>query len=251
MYDNELTDLSSPREPNDLVSVFRHRMTTILPWNGERAQNEARDYKEVGITSVRRLVPALAMAVWIAGTPPLDEQGQTPYQLWVAQKQHDRMAEWVHDDLKDECKLLFPGYGLECTPFYIPCYMVEDDTGDYHLMIESERWSTVLTSELRSDSRSVWMDLASRYSISTIFGQFAEEWGEGKPTIYVPRTRLIMGSDILGRIRERNFLLSIAAKYRMTNFQYLRFRILVTQLFSAGVATNYHTLAEQIVASDA
>lgn len=127
------------------------------------------------------------------------------------------------------------------------CTIIQDKEDKRYLLLDP-RGIIKVNSELRrslSKIESYWTQLAVDYRIEAIIGEYKRENAMDNPDHIK-----IIDSDLIGRLREAQYLLSIAQRYKMTISQYLRLRILSERFMIVKEAIIYERLAKDIVNLD-
>jgi hypothetical protein len=92
----------------------------------------------------------------------------------------------------------------------------------------------------KDGSQEFWLGLAKDYGLTAVLGDWQmRNFRTNEPIRFAD-------SELLGKLREEDYLFSFAKEHQMTNSQFLRFRTLAMSANNAGISTNYETLAQKV-----
>ena len=95
----------------------------------------------------------------------------------------------------------------------------------------------------RENQIAMLTDLGERYGLEKIIGRFGHIGDEEK-------IENLLDFDLVGRLREDNYLAGFAKKYKMTNNQFMRFRSLVKSMQAAKQSTDVDKIAKDVATED-
>lgn len=151
------------------------------------------------------------------------------YNIWVKDaKNCDKR--FPHSDVESEFEEFQKSKKVDIAHFTGSAYILEDDLKKKYLLFSAVA-AKGRKDQLNHDTflKNMLEDLVERYGISKIFGQFSfggvETLGDFTKNDYSSKIVDLQNNDIFGAIRENTYLYSFAEKYKMTNSQYMRFRI--------------------------
>lgn len=139
---------------------------------------------------------------------------------------------YIHDDVREELKKFLEASNLdpEISSYATSAYIIEDDEDKLYLFFngavaEYRKNDVKYGYEFGYKNIKKYEELMQRYGIEKMIGQFDETKTEGDTTTFGWKMENILDKDIIGRIRENEYLVKFSKKYKMTNTQFMRFRV--------------------------
>lgn len=241
------------REQRHFKELFLKRLQDIEPFSKEDGENEAYSLRPLGISTIRLQAPVVIFA--LAKSPEYLDDG--PYQLWI-------------EDIKRVSDKSYPHYELEAQlesylddnkilksnprPSRGSAYVIESDQGQLYLTVSSIIASS-LSCRLQCEVEQYvegqkqfakFVPLIGEYGLTNIIGTFSLDIKDGNLTLFTSYQKFLLEADLIGKIRENNYIYSFAEKYQMTYFQFLRFRSLVLACKESSTAIVYDKSAQEI-----
>lgn len=201
----------------DFSQIFMDKLKTIKPREFLSYFFMTRNLEKVGITKVQRVAPAV---IFFTGS-------SINIELWI-EDFDDCDREYIHKDATKKLNLFLKDNNLGSAQKATVAFVIQDEQGGLHLAVDSLQGQN-LQLELDEEDVKKYPELMRRYGIRQIIGKFEEDgtpgmsrWGPNPVKLLEAEPQL----DLIGDKREEIRLLGIAQKYKMTNTQYMRFRIL-------------------------
>ncbi|HEY4493831.1 MAG TPA: hypothetical protein VJB95_00120 [Candidatus Paceibacterota bacterium] len=212
----------------DFKKIFLEKLETIEPVPDEYREDQASGFESLGIKRLKREVPALVFLL------PTENTGE--FRLWITDPKNVRSKFMPHEDVEQElANFLEISTSSSKFPRYpTGGFLLQDESGLLCLILDKIRSERVdrIMDETRwwENERIPFLDMLQSYGISRVAGTFSKETRietpEGGATEYSTDNRILIDKDIIGERREDLALLEVAKKYKMTNTQFMRFRIL-------------------------
>ncbi len=173
---------------------------------------------------VVKLAPALIFS------PKEFEWPKKEYQLWL-EDFNDTGVMYPHAKAEDRLKQFLASKKVELPKetrmILLSSYVIQDDQGSVYLIVDNLLGRVIRTDVSDEESQTKWSDLVSRYALKQVITKIPE----GKSVIdlyssrYGSKPETLISLDLVGQIRENMYLLSFGEKYKMTNSQFMRFRL--------------------------
>jgi len=201
----------------DFKQIFQEKLESITPLSDEDSEWEAVDFRNLGIKIIKRKAPAI-----IFSFPKNKEQ------LWATDPKNIK-SNYPHDKVRAELEnfLKTNHYKPGIISYATSAYIMQDDKNKLYLFFDGPTAERKKEEADRGyyDGVKKYDDLIQRYGIEKMIGQFPEITTEGDTTTYGYKMVPILDRDIIGKIRENDYLRSFAKKYGMSISQFMRFRI--------------------------
>jgi hypothetical protein len=206
----------------DFRQVFRAKLESIAPLSEQESKWESPDFQSLGIKKIKRKIPAVIFRKYFEGN----------MQLWITDHRNTTELNYIHDDVRVELRKFLEANNLnpEISLNASSAYIIQDDKDKLYLFFdgvvaEGRKDDVDFGYDCGIESLKKYEKLMKRYGIEKMMGQFNKIKIEGNTTSYGWKMENILDKDIIGRIRENEYLVSFAKKYKMTNSQFMRFRI--------------------------
>ncbi|HUD45157.1 MAG TPA: hypothetical protein VMR41_06440 [Patescibacteria group bacterium] len=223
-------DLGNP----NFVQVFSERMAEI-PHFPEEFQRSAALVRVIPDTE--RVVRRVPTIVFISDTSNWLSLDDLDYHLWVEDPKSLDSAHYPHDQMEDRLRAYGSKWKLYCSSL-ASADLFENEKGERRLILDTKTGFQNQENIDRSEKiRQQWGLLARRYKLAGIYGDYYDYRTGEKTTI--------VGSDIVGQIREDEFLRGYAQRYGMTNFEWMRFRTRAFTAKEGQVSVKYDQLAQE------
>jgi hypothetical protein len=203
--------------------LFDAKLESIAPLSEQDSEWESEGFQDLGIKKIKRKVPAVIIRF---------SGDKKPLQLWATDPKNTTSVNYIHDDVREELKKFLETSNLnpEISSNASSAYVIQDDEDKLYLFFdgvvaEGRKSDVEFGYEFGSSHIKKYEELMKRYGIEKMMGQFHETKTEGDTTSYGWKMENILDKDIIGRIRENEYLVTFAQKYQMTNNQFMRFRL--------------------------
>lgn len=156
--------------------------------------------------------------------------------LWIEDPSTCHSSRYPHEYLRYRLKNFVETNGREvaCDS---PVYVLQDISDWLYLWLDAVPTRTFKTDLKDEFSRSSWIHLFDRYGLKMIIGNFSYQPLSTSLEITRHRSGVVLSDeqvkDLIGKERTNNFIYSFAQRYQMSNYQYLRFRLLALGLEEA------------------
>lgn len=214
------------KAPINFKRIFDDKLESIKPLSTSDSEWEAHGLDEVGINSVKRKAPCIIFY----SKRDID----LGYNIWL-EDSRDCDRRYPHDDVIDSFKKFQKENKITIDYGNFSGFIIEDKEGKKYLLFLDNVAEYKKEDVIDQESRRYLIDLSRDYGIEKIIGSFKYEIKETSenPTSgafsYTVSTGFkfenILDENILANIRENSYLKSFAEKYKMTNTQFMRFRI--------------------------
>lgn len=229
---------------------FTHKINAFVPLSPQDGKDEAWRLNGIGITQAKFRAPT---CIFIYNP---DQHPEFPrYELWVKDPKTLIERYQPHWEVREELDEFARQNNFTTDNIPLSGYVLQDDKDKLHLTVDPYT-AKDLGSRFTSDDwlRKSWTRLVEAYGISTIFGNIPftntfEKDGMIHSTNDVIVTKVV-DQDLIGQIREDNFLGEIAIRNQMTNSQYLRLQLLTSGARDAKIPVVYENIAKEIIADD-
>jgi hypothetical protein len=233
--------MSREQSPVDFVNIFNQRMQAVVPYPPQTAREIALLSSEVELDLIRKKLPAV---VFVATQENRIWHTSAIKGIWVEPADSLKSRHRPHGEVVERMKKVFEINNL--TGGKVSSALVfEDGKGDRHLVLDFEG-SLEVDDEREHNKKAfedLWVGLAREYRLSSIAGP--------KPIYIDEEDRFkFVTSDLIGKLREEEYILSFATERQMTNFQWLRFRALALGAKKSGISVVYSELANDIILQD-
>ena len=197
--------------------IFDEKLQSIAPLSEQESEWESEGFQDLGIKKIKRKVPAVIFR----------KSFKSKLQLWTTNPKNIK-SRYPHDDIREELEKFLEANRLnpEIGSNASSAYIIQDNENKLYLFFDG------ITAEGRKreteygyDSVKKYEDLMQQYGIEKMMGQFSETKKKGNTTSDGWKMENILDKDIIGRIRENEYLVKFAEKYQMTNNQFMRFRL--------------------------
>ncbi len=204
----------------DFKSIFLEKLGAIDPIPEEDREDHASGYEAIGIKKLKREVPAILFFT--------EKNNEAQFaDLWITDPEIITDDFQPHDEVrKDLARFLKVSEGSEGFPkLRISATLLQDNEGRLYLLVDDQRAARV-TADLKDKVIApLLFDFLQKYDIKKVAGLFRETFQEDDGEFDRTISRVLVNQDFLGEKREDLQLLNIALKYKMTNTQFMRFRI--------------------------
>ena len=207
----------------DFRKIFAEKIESITPLSEQDSEWESADFQDLGIKKIKRKIPAVI--VRFSGN-------NKKLQLWITDPKDTTTANYIHDDVREELGKFLEANKLnpEISKNATSAYVIQDEEGRLYLFFngitaEGKKFDVEMGYNYGLDYLKKHEELMQRYGIEKMIGQFDETITKGDTTSYGWKMENILDKDIIGRIRENEYLVKYAQKYKMTNIQFMRFRL--------------------------
>lgn len=224
----------------DFKKMFFDKLATIEPYDERTGKLTAKHFllNDIGIAQVKRLVPSLVFSIQSDLPTSLDMYLEDPGNIAGEDYPHWAMENKLTDMLRKN------GYALKHDRLLLKtsCFIVQD-VGDRLFLLLDPIPTGEIKNRIESNlTKQVWFMLVEKYNLDKIVGSTGPAWMgiDGDKEI-------ILEKDIIGKIREDDYMQSFADKYGMTNFQFTRFRIRILSAIDAGIPVDYDTIARESI----
>lgn len=203
----------------DFRQIFNTKLESIAPLSEQDSEWESADFQDLGIKKVKRKIAAVIFGFSV-----------NKLQLWITDPKNTE-SNYIHDDVKVELgKFLETNNSKMKIGLTGSAYIIQNGEGKLYLFFdgvvaEGRKNDVDFGYDYGIESLKKYEELMQRYGIEKMIGQFSEVTTKGDTTTYGYKMMNILNKDIIGRIRENEYLVGFAKKYGMTNNQFMRFRI--------------------------
>ena len=202
----------------DFSAIFNEKLESITPLSEQESKRESGKFQSIGIKKIIRKCPAIIFVNFFG-----DKK-----QLWITDSlktDNDHPHTKVKKELKDflEINKLNQENKLRVLS---SAYVVQDDENKLYLFFDGFPTETIERdiNEYGFNYIKKYEELMQSYGIKKMIGLLPETTNKGD---YANGRNVenILDKDIIGKMREDESLVSYAKKYKMTNNQFMRFRI--------------------------
>lgn len=208
----------------DFKKIFNDKLANIAPLSEQEDKGFEKIFKNFEIGKIKKKCPA----VIFEGFP------ENKMQLWIADPKNIVNNNYSHYETRKELKNFLETNKLDPTTTQLAdlAYIIQDEKEKLFLFFDGQFAEAIKKSIERGKrydyffSIKKYEDLMRRYGIEKMIGQFTELTTTSNGAIINSyKTENILNEDVLGEIRENEYLFSYAKKYNMTKNQFINFRI--------------------------
>lgn len=235
-----ITELNKEQESNrniDFKQIFLQRLSKIEPFSEEEGKDEAYFFAQAGIEQVKKRAVALVFPSKNEGIDYFDR----PLDLWIEDYKDIGDKDYPHYQAVEKLErfLLDNEYNEYIGGLNMRSAYVIQDVKNRIFLLFDEGPAEIPKGDLEFEYGERWVKLIEKYNLENILGDYSDDF------MVTP-----IGGDIVGKIREDNFLRNFAEKYQMTNFQFMRFRTFILSAKKSNTSINYDSVAKEIIAED-
>lgn len=230
----------------DFVEIFRGKLAGIEVISEHLRGYFQEDLEKLGIKDKKRMCAGVVFEIGViddyitryAGTQFNPDKESKRLELWIEDIESAKMFEkFRHHDVESELEYFLEEHSMPITKIRpTPFYLIQDSDDKIYIILEKIGRSIDEQTEKETVVRSLWLDLQKKYGIEKIFRE--PEKGV-KEDAYAD-------VDLVGKLREYNYLLAIIKKYDLNDLQSLKLRTLIQRNHDLKRSINYDTLANQI-----
>jgi len=243
----------------DYLKVFTERLSAAQPFSDEDAEYFSGGLRDIGVTKLKKDMPTLIITK--------RDGFEQDFDLFVKDRKEIDNKSFPHSEVEADLAN-FLGISRDdpkFPKFPISAYILEDEKGVRYLSVDKIPTTGIGFLLNDEDSRVRFLSLLKRYGISKVIGLFEKKLSdpEDSNVSYITHQNEVMAEidfDFVGQKREDLMFINIALKYKMTNSQFMRFRILAKSdidSFKKGEfqgtgrkLRNLDDLAKEVVADD-
>jgi len=240
MYQEEgrIIDRGEQPKPN-FVGLFNQRLAAIppLPSHDQYEIPLLRDY---ALPDTKRVVKALPAIVFITGKTNPIYHAEADFDIWIEDPSELDRSYYPHGQLTESMKSYVRQHSRLHPARVSSAELFERENNERILVLDIKdgRQSKENMDEFE-DEKLQWAAMARRYHITNIYGDFPQygtKYGE------VAR---VLTADVVGKIREDEFLRGYAQRNTMTNTEWMRFRTRALTAKASGVSVTYDNLVKE------
>lgn len=202
--------------------IFAEKIESIEPLSEQDSEWESAGFQDLGIKKIKRKIPAVIFRGFSGNK----------LQLWATDPKNTTQVNYIHDDVREELEKFLEASNLdpEISSNATSAYIIQDDEDKLYLFFdgvvaEYRKEDVSFGYDYGVESLKKYEELMKRYGIEKMMGQFNETKTEGDTKTLGWKMENILDKDIIGRIRENEYLVKFAKKYGMNNTQFMRFRV--------------------------
>lgn len=234
--------MAREQSPVDFVSIFNQRFAEERALPDSAAREVALCCADIQVDMIKKRVPAV---VFVASRQSGFYHRDAIRGLWIEPTNTLEIGTYPHWQLEAKAKSFFSNNGLRFGKV-ASSSVFEDGEAKRHLVLDATAslYAERDLKQNRAESEEFWVGLARDYQLSSVLSDSGtRNWNTGEQLRFAD-------SDLIGKLREEEYLLKFAQERQMTNFQWLRFRSLALGARDAKVPIVYTNLADEIVAQD-
>lgn len=179
----------------------------------------------------------------------LSAQSEVIYEfdIWMGDNEKLGEEQYKHQELIKKLDKFHKVLQYGGAAHKLSAFLFVDQKEKLYLFIDSVQANFAKT-ELNSDRcRMSISQLLKKYGIEGICGCFWEDYKEGESEGSRSKTLNILDEKIFYESRVEDAILNTAIRYTLTNFEHMRFRILVESMHQACILFDWDNLAEEII----
>lgn len=228
----------------DFREIFYRTLEITPPF----ARTLAKEYsfREIGITQINKLIPAL---IFTSKDVLTDFFDISDLNLWLINPNGTASEPYPHLLMDDELEEVLKNYNRRAISRFRGT-IIQDDFGKIYFWPKTETLAQVVITESNADidsdddlslsHKKRWIKLIEKYALEKIISP------KGNGEIILERHLI----DLIDRKTEDEYLFNFARKYGMTHFQYLRFRCLIDSAKEGLISTNFERVAQEVIEFD-
>lgn len=235
---------------SEIRGEFHRRLTAITQLTSQAGRDEAWRLNGIGITQVKFRAPVCVYS--------FESEKHFDYprlEIWVEDPKNITDHRQPHWEARDHLGDFAKAKGFNFGQLPVSGYIFQDNSN--RLLLSVDHYTAQdLAKGIQSDEwkRKGWSNLIENYGLAMIFGNIPYDEVYQKDgfthSVHGVTVTNVLDYDLVGQIREDNFLRDFARRYQMTNWQFMRFRLLTSGAKDAKISTNYEQLVQELLAED-